>query len=122
MQRRLCATAEALRETTGAELYPAEAMIQERFLTAVRADAGSPHTLGTARALSADELIAQAAEASVDGAGPQHGAQPRRDLLVSYQRLLRWLLAKRARSLRASERSRLSLRISNARSSRWSFR
>ena len=56
---RLCAAAEALRETTGAELYPAEAMIQERFLTAVRADRRFPQTLGTARALSADELIAQ---------------------------------------------------------------
>ena len=73
---RLCATAEALRETTGAELYPAEAMIQERFLTEVRADPRFPHTLGTARALSADELIALAAEASVDGAGPQTVPSP----------------------------------------------
>jgi predicted ATPase len=64
---RLCASAEALRETTGAELYPAEAMIQDQFLTTVRADAGFPAALETARALSADELIALVVAASADG-------------------------------------------------------
>ena len=73
---RLCASAEALRETTGAELYPAEAMIQERFLTSIRADAGFPAALEAARTRSADELIALAAEASVDGIGPTTVASP----------------------------------------------
>ncbi len=63
---RLCACAEALRETTGAELYPAETMIQELFLTPIRADAGFPAALETARGLSADELIAAAVAASAD--------------------------------------------------------
>jgi hypothetical protein len=72
---RLCASAEALRETTGAGLYPAEAMIQERFLAPILADAGFPAALETARALSADELIALAAEASSDG-GPTTVASP----------------------------------------------
>jgi len=67
---RLCACAEALRETTGAEIYPAEAMIQERFLGAVTADNGFAAELEKARALSPDELIALAVEASAD-----HGAQ-----------------------------------------------
>jgi tetratricopeptide (TPR) repeat protein len=64
---RLCASAEALRETTGAELYPAEAMIQEQFLAPIRADAGFAAALEKARALSADELITVVTEASPAG-------------------------------------------------------
>ncbi len=63
---RLCACAQALRETTGAELYPAESMIQEQFLITIRADASFAAALETARALSADQLIALAVEASAD--------------------------------------------------------
>jgi predicted ATPase len=66
---RLCACAEALRETTGAEMYPAEAMIQELFLTPIRADAGFAAALETARGLSADELISLAVAASEDRTG-----------------------------------------------------
>jgi predicted ATPase len=73
---RLCASAEALRETTGAELYPAEAMIQERFLKSIRADAGFQAALEAARTRSADELIALAVEASTDGTGPTTVASP----------------------------------------------
>ena len=61
---RLCACAEALRETTGAELYPAETMIQERFLGPVRAAADFPSALEAARAQSPEELIALAVAAS----------------------------------------------------------
>jgi non-specific serine/threonine protein kinase len=64
---RLCACSDALRETTGAELYPAETMIQELFLTPIRADAGFAAALETARGLSADQLIAAAVDASTDG-------------------------------------------------------
>ena len=67
---RLSACADALRETTGAELYPAETMIQDLFLAPIRADAGFSAALETARGLSADELIALAVEASTDGAAP----------------------------------------------------
>ena len=41
-------------------------MIQELFLTPIRADARFPAALETARGLSADELIALAVAASVD--------------------------------------------------------
>jgi hypothetical protein len=61
---RLCACAEALRETTGAELYPAETMIQERFLGPVRAAADFPFAVEAARAQSPEELIALAVTAS----------------------------------------------------------
>ena len=71
---RLCACADALRESTGAELYPAETMIQELFLAPIRADAGFPAALETARGLSADELIAAAVAASADGAQPTVGS------------------------------------------------
>jgi hypothetical protein len=73
---RLCAYSEALRETTGAGLYPAEAVIQERFLAPILADAGFPTALDTARALSADELIELVAEASADGGAPSTVASP----------------------------------------------
>jgi non-specific serine/threonine protein kinase len=72
---RLCACSDALRETTGAELYPAETMIQELFLTPIRADAGFSAALETARGLSADELIAAAVDASTDG-GFRSAASP----------------------------------------------
>jgi hypothetical protein len=49
--------------------------IQERFLTPILPDAGFPAALDTARALSADELIALAAAASTDG-GPSTVASP----------------------------------------------
>ncbi|MEK6274079.1 MAG: protein kinase [Actinomycetota bacterium] len=67
---RLCAFADALRETTGAELYPAEAMIQELFLTPIRADAGFPAALESARALSAEKLIAAVSAPPAEGAPP----------------------------------------------------
>ena len=66
----LCACAEALRETTGAETYPAETLIKERFLTPVLAEAGFPAALDTARALSPDELIAVAVAAAAERAAP----------------------------------------------------
>ncbi len=64
----LCACAEALRETTGAEIYPAETLIQERFLTSVLAEAGFAAELEKARALSPEELIATAVAAAGDRA------------------------------------------------------
>ena len=66
----LCACAEALRETTGAEIYPAESLIQERFLTSVLAEAGFAAALATARAVPPDELIATAVAAAGDRAAP----------------------------------------------------
>jgi non-specific serine/threonine protein kinase len=65
---RLCACAEALRETTGAEIYPAETLIQERFLAPVLTEAGFAAALETARALSPDELITMAVESALDRA------------------------------------------------------
>ena len=64
----LCACAEALRETTGAEIYPAETLIQERFLASVLAEAGFAAELDRARALSPDELLATAVAAAGDRA------------------------------------------------------
>ena len=61
---RLCACAEALRETTGAELYPAETMIKERFLMPIRSATEFTAALETARAQSPDELIALVADVS----------------------------------------------------------
>jgi predicted ATPase len=60
----LAAIAEALCESTGAEIYPAEALVQERYLTEVRADPSFAAALESARVLSPDELIAQAVEVS----------------------------------------------------------
>ena len=49
-------------------------MIQELFLAPIRADAGFPAALETARGLSADELISAALAASADGAQPTVGS------------------------------------------------
>ena len=72
----LCACAEALRETTGAEIYPAETLIKERFLAPVLAEAGFAAELETARALSPDELIATAVAAAGDRRPAQTVASP----------------------------------------------
>jgi non-specific serine/threonine protein kinase len=61
---RFAASAEALCETTGAELYPAEELIQERFLKEVRSDAGFATALGVARAQPPEELVSAAVEAA----------------------------------------------------------
>ena len=71
----LCACAEALRETTGAEIYPAERLIQERFLAAVLAEPGFAAELERTRGLPPDELIATAVAAAGDRA-PQTVASP----------------------------------------------
>jgi predicted ATPase len=61
---RLSACAEALRETTGAGLNPAEALIHDRFLVSLRADTGFVAALESARAQTTDELIADAVAAA----------------------------------------------------------
>ena len=72
----LCACAEALRETTGAEIYPAETLIKDRFLAEILGDAGFPAELETARALSPDELIATAVAAAGDRRPAETVARP----------------------------------------------
>jgi predicted ATPase len=62
----LSACSEALRETTGARLYPAEALISERFLGSLRADTGFAAALESARAQTTDELIAAAVAAAAE--------------------------------------------------------
>ncbi len=66
----LSACAAALLETTGAEISPAESLIQERFLTSVLSDAGFAAELDKARALSPDELLATAVAAAGERAAP----------------------------------------------------
>ena len=61
---RFAASAATLCETTGALPYPAEELLQERFLTEVRADSGFAAALGAARAQPSEELVAEAAEAA----------------------------------------------------------
>jgi len=61
---RFAASAEALCETTGAEPYPAEDLIRERFLEPVRSDPGFAAALGTAKAQPPEELVAAAVEAA----------------------------------------------------------
>ena len=61
---RFCACAEVLRESTGAELYPAERMIRERFLDSIRTDSTFPAALEAAQGLSTDELIGLAVAAA----------------------------------------------------------
>jgi predicted ATPase len=63
---RLSACAEALRETTGAGLNPAETLIRDRFLATLRADTGFAASLESARAQSTDELIADAMAAATE--------------------------------------------------------
>ena len=58
------ASAAALCETTGALPYPAEELLQERFLKEVRADSAFAAALGAARAQPSEELVAEAAEAA----------------------------------------------------------
>jgi hypothetical protein len=55
---RLCASADALRESTGAQLGPAEALIRQRFLGPLSADPAFTSALAAARAQPPDDLIA----------------------------------------------------------------
>ena len=66
----LSACAAALLETTGAEISPAESLIQERFLTSILSEAGFAAALATARAVPPDELMATAVAAAGDRAAP----------------------------------------------------
>ena len=66
---RLSACAEALRDMSGAEIYPAEAMIQERFLATITADGGFAAALETARARSPEELMELAVVAATESGG-----------------------------------------------------
>ncbi len=61
---RFAASAATLCETTGALPYPAEELLEERFLKEVRADSGFAAALGAARAQASEELVADAAEAA----------------------------------------------------------
>ncbi|MGZ4308527.1 MAG: protein kinase domain-containing protein [Gaiellaceae bacterium] len=61
---RFAASAEALCETTGAEPYPAEELIRERFLEPVRSDPSFAAALGAAKAQPPEELVAAAVEAA----------------------------------------------------------
>src|SRR5581483_10272909 len=55
---RLCASADALRESTGAQLGPAEALIRQRFLGPLSADPAFTNALAAARTQPPDDLIA----------------------------------------------------------------
>jgi predicted ATPase len=61
---RFAASAVALCETTGAEPYPAEELLQERFLSEVHADPEFAAALGTARGQPPEQLVAEATEAA----------------------------------------------------------
>jgi predicted ATPase len=61
---RFTAAAVALCETTGAEPYPAEELIRERFLEPVRAETGFTAALEGARASAPEELVAEAVDAA----------------------------------------------------------
>ncbi len=61
---RFAASAIVLCETTGAEPYPAEELLQERFLTEVLADSEFAAALGTARGQGPEDLVAEAVEAA----------------------------------------------------------
>ena len=61
---RLAASAEVLREICESEIYPAETLIEERFLASVQADGGFAAALESARAHSPEELMELAVAAS----------------------------------------------------------